>query len=329
MWRAIFTPSIGMPGWRRGHCHDDRQTAFCGVERFPFRHPLGALVVADHFFQPSIGEFIRKLRAIDGDGCDRAGVDQLLDTSPLRGVQKIFRSADVRIVNVLLALGPQAVIGGRMKDALDALHRAIKRGGVAQITGHIFERQIRDRAIGAGRAQQHAHFIAAGHQLPRHVAAKKSRRSRDQRGHATFTPSSVACDSCSTGTLDFSSALWVARPSRLTIGSIKRERSSHHALPISFRASLVLCNEAAGSGFAELDSPRASESTQPSTSRECAKSNNFAASLIPISEVTRTWAQIKKPESLAARMPSTANGGGPASRRTGSRRTARKSRGTG
>ena len=56
--------------------------------------------MADHFFQLGVGEFIGKLRAVDGNRCHRAGVDQLLDARALGGVQKIFRSADIRIVNL-------------------------------------------------------------------------------------------------------------------------------------------------------------------------------------------------------------------------------------
>ncbi len=57
--------------------------------------------MAHHFFQLRVGEFVGKLRPVDGDGRHSAGIDQLLDAGALRGVQKIFRAADVRIVNLL------------------------------------------------------------------------------------------------------------------------------------------------------------------------------------------------------------------------------------
>src|SRR5260370_16954720 len=85
-----------------------------------------------------------------------------------------------------------------MEDALDALNGAVERRGIAQIAGHIFEGQIRNRAIGARGAQKHAHFVAASHKLPCHVAAQEARRPCDHRGHPPFTPSSFPPPSSST-----------------------------------------------------------------------------------------------------------------------------------
>src|SRR4029077_3269518 len=104
----------------------------------------------------------------------------------------------------------------------------------------------------------------------------------DQRSHATFTPSSLARDSCSAGAL-FSFALRTALLSPLTTGSIKREKDSHHALPISFRASPAFCNETDTSVSVEFDSLLASDITIPSTSLEFARSINSATSLISVS----------------------------------------------
>ena len=96
------------------------QAAFRGVQDFLLRHPFRTFVVANHFFELRVGRFIGKLRAVDGDGRDRAGVDQLLNAGALCGIQKIFCAADVRIVNVLLAPGPQAVIRRNVEDAFHA-----------------------------------------------------------------------------------------------------------------------------------------------------------------------------------------------------------------
>src|SRR5438445_8448817 len=228
--------------------------------------------MADHFFQLAVGQFIGKLRAIDGDSCHRAGVDQLLDAGSLRGIQKILRSSDVRIVDVLLALGPQAIIRGNVKNALDALHGAGERGGIAQISGYMLERQIRNRAIGARGAQEHSNFVTTGHQLPSDVAAQEAGRACDQRGHATFTPCSLACVSCSRPT-PVSSALCSALRSPLTTGSTSCEKNSHHLLPISLRVSAVLSCTA--TAFAP---PVAGVITIPSTSNERASWNSSATS---------------------------------------------------
>ena len=59
-----------------------------------------------------------------------------------------------------------------------------------KIAGDVFQRQIGDGAVLAGRAQQHAHAFAARHQLARHVAAEKARRSGDESGHQACAPSS-------------------------------------------------------------------------------------------------------------------------------------------
>src|SRR5438477_259076 len=81
------------------------------------------------------------------------GTKNLLDAAMRAGthggVEKIFCSAHVGIVNVLPALGPQAVIRGHMEDALGARDRARDCGGIAQVAGNVFEREITDGAIRA------------------------------------------------------------------------------------------------------------------------------------------------------------------------------------
>ena len=107
------------------------------------------------------------------------------DISTLGGLEKIPGAADVRIVNVLLAFGPQAIIGGNVKHTRGAGKRASKRRRVPQITGDVFEWQIGDRAIVAGRPQENANGLAAGDELPRHMAAKKSRSTGYERRHCS------------------------------------------------------------------------------------------------------------------------------------------------
>ena len=176
---------------RRGRHHDNNgQARLRGFERFLLGHPLGALVVADHFFQAGVSEFVGMLRTVHGDCGDGAGVDELLDPGAHGSVQKIFRATYVGIVNVLFAPGPQAVVSGDMEDALGSLHGARDRSCVAQIAGDILKGQIRDGAIGARRAHDHAHVFAARHELSRYVAPQEARSARDQRSHAISTPSS-------------------------------------------------------------------------------------------------------------------------------------------
>src|SRR5882724_1291395 len=195
-----FSGGRGLPvpraDGRGGHGDDDGQPAFRGAEGFLFREPFRTLVVADHLFELGVREFIGMLGAIYGDGGHGAGVDELLDARALCGVQKIFCAADVRIVDVLLAPGPQAVIRGDVEDALDVFHGAIERGGIAQVSGDIFEREIGNGAIGTGGAHEHADVIAARNELARNVTAQKSSRSCDQRGHETRMLSSQVLAGC-------------------------------------------------------------------------------------------------------------------------------------
>src|SRR2546427_9156675 len=152
-----------------------------------------------------------------------------------------------------------------MEDALDALQRAIERRGVAQIPGHILEGQIRNRTIGARRAQKYAHFVPAGHELSCYVATQEARRACDQRGHATFTPSSSARASCWTRT-SIAWALGAEYCSALTTGSTIRENDSHHVLRMSLRASAIFRCKAPASGVAEFAPPFGGVITIPSTS---------------------------------------------------------------
>src|SRR2546429_6922534 len=135
---------------------------------------LGALVMADHLFESSVRKFVGMLRTVNGDGGDRAGVNELLDARAYRSVEKVFCAADVRIVNILLALSPQTIIGGNMEDALGSLRRASDCCRIAQIASDVFERQVRDRPIGARRTQHYAHIFSPRHQLARHVAAQEA-----------------------------------------------------------------------------------------------------------------------------------------------------------
>ena len=107
----------------------------------------------------------------------------MLDAGAFRGSQEILRAAHVRFINIFAALGPQAVIGGHVEDALHALQRTVERGRVAQIAGDILERQIGDGAIVTGSAQQHAHVIAARDKLASNVAAQKAGGASDQCSH--------------------------------------------------------------------------------------------------------------------------------------------------
>src|SRR6267378_2376183 len=163
-------PVPGADG-RGGHGDDHGESVFRGAEGFLLREPFRTLVVADHLFKLGVRELIGMLGAVDGDGGDGAGVDELLDAGALCRVQKIFCAADVRIVDVLLAPGPQAVIRGDVEDALDVFHGAIERGGIAEVAGDIFERKIGNGAIGAGGAHEHADVVSARNALARYVTA--------------------------------------------------------------------------------------------------------------------------------------------------------------
>ena len=147
--------------------------------------------MTDHLCQLRVGKLIGMFGTIHCDCSNRACVNELRDTCTLGGIEKIPGAADVRIVNVLLAFGPQAIISGNVKHTRDASKRASERRRVPQIAGDVFERQIGDRAIVAGRAQENAHVLAASDELPRDVAAKKPRSAGYERRHAQ-SPSSQA-----------------------------------------------------------------------------------------------------------------------------------------
>ena len=148
--------------------------------------------MADHLFESSVRKFVGMLRTVNGDGGDRAGVNELLDARAYRSVEKVFCAADVRIVNILLALSPQTMIGGNMEDALGSLRRASDCCRIAQIASDVFERQVRDRPLGARRTQHYAHIFSPRHQLARHVAAQEAGSAGHQDGHAIPMPSSRA-----------------------------------------------------------------------------------------------------------------------------------------
>ena len=148
--------------------------------------------MANHLFEPGVGKFVGMLRTVNGDRGDRAGINELLDARAHRGIEKVLCAADVRIVNILLALGPQTIIGGNVEDPLGSLRGARDRCRVTQIARDVFERQIRDRPIGARGTQHHAHVFPPRHQLARHVAAQEARSAGHQDGHAIPTPSSCA-----------------------------------------------------------------------------------------------------------------------------------------
>src|SRR5579859_7304770 len=131
------------------------------------------------------------LRTVHGNRRDRAGVNELCNVRPFGRVEKIFRTADVRIVNIPLAPCPEAVVGGDVENARHAVESAGQRSRIAQIASDIFERQIGNRAIVAGSAKQHANTFTARDELPRDVTAEEAGSSCNERGHAQ-SPSSKA-----------------------------------------------------------------------------------------------------------------------------------------
>ncbi len=76
-----FSSGCGFPvprtNGRCGHGDDCRNTLLRSVENRTFGLPFRPLVVADHFFQPGIGEFGGLLGPVYGDRRDSACVDKL------------------------------------------------------------------------------------------------------------------------------------------------------------------------------------------------------------------------------------------------------------
>jgi hypothetical protein len=73
--------------------------------------------------------------------------------------------------------GPQAVVGGDVEDQAATGHRAIERGGVAQIAGDAFHIQFRDATAGA---HQGANGVAALTKKAGDVPTEEPGSSRDQ-----------------------------------------------------------------------------------------------------------------------------------------------------
>ena len=94
--------------------------------------------MADHFFQLCVGEFVGIFGTIYRDSRDGTRINKLRDVCSLCGFEKILCTAHVRIVNVLLALGPQAIVGGNMEDSFDSRKGASERSGIAKVAGYIF-----------------------------------------------------------------------------------------------------------------------------------------------------------------------------------------------
>src|SRR6266700_5768648 len=260
--------------------------------------------MAHHLFLLGVGELIRELRAIDGNRGHGTCVDELLHARALRSVQQIPRSANIRIVNLPRATGQQPVIGRHVEDAFHAFHGALKRSRVTQVACHILERQIRNRAIGARSAHQHAHIFTARHQLPSQVAAEKSGRSCNKCGHAILTLSLFVSASASMPAPLFS-ALRTVSTSPPKTGSTSCEKNSHQRFPINFWASAVFRRGASPDRLAEL-APPVGEITTPSTSSVLACRMNSATSLSFVSSSIRACTHVRKPESRATRNPSIA-----------------------
>ena len=140
--------------------------------------------MADHFVEARFRRFVGRLWAIDRDGGDGAGVNELLDTGVFRRKKKIFCAADVGFVNIFRALRPKTIIRRDVKDALHALHSTLEGSGIAQVAGDILQREIGDSAVVARSAQQHAHDIAARDELASDVAPEETGGTCNQSSHA-------------------------------------------------------------------------------------------------------------------------------------------------
>src|SRR5580704_14097510 len=282
---------------RRRHRHDHWQAFLRGVQRFAFGHPFRTLVVADHFFELGIGGFVGWGGAIHRNRCDRAGVDELLDTGALGRGENIFRAADVGIVDVLRMLGPQAIVRGGVKDALDAFHGAVQRCGVAQIPGHILQREVGDGAVLAGWSKQHPHTFAARDQLASDVATKEACGAGNQRGHEACTPSSNW--RCADWLID---ATRTARLRNTPTPSIARKPN---VFDTRIQQGSNNCFLAAARATKSSDVPSAGRIKRPSRSNECNCAWSSLSASTSLGACSSVSATTRKPESLATRIAST------------------------
>ncbi len=99
-----FSGRRGLPipranGSRR-HGDNHRRSTFGRVSHLLLGKPFGALVVADHLVEPRLRRLVGRLRAVDRDGSDGAGVNELLDTGALGSSQQIFCAAHVGLINI-------------------------------------------------------------------------------------------------------------------------------------------------------------------------------------------------------------------------------------
>ena len=142
--------------------------------------------MADHFVHGRLRLFVRQSTlARNGDGRDRARINEFLDARAPRRVEQVLRPVHIRFVDFPWIAGPEPVIRGDVKNALHAVHRAIQRRAIPQIPCEAIRVQPFERAEIAGRAHQHPHVLPASCQCAGDVAAEKACRSGDQRFHNT------------------------------------------------------------------------------------------------------------------------------------------------
>ncbi len=129
-----FPRGRGFPVARpHGSCGIDdhhRQARFGGAQGALLGLEFRALVVPDHFADGRLRLFIRQAAfARNGDGRDRAGINEFLDARTPRRIEQVLRPGHVRFVNFARIARPQPVIRGNVIHAptrLPARDRAMR-----------------------------------------------------------------------------------------------------------------------------------------------------------------------------------------------------------
>src|SRR5262249_40387692 len=183
---------------------------------------------------------------VDGYRGNRACIDELLDPSSLGGGKHVLRAAEIGVVDFFRVLSPQPVVCCNMKDTLNAVHGPIERSGITQVPGHIFERQVGNRAILARWPQQHADVFSPCNQLPRYMAAQEPCRACNQRRHWSCTLSSVGGGAFTKGGGNGKPGSRSVAGTGNMAESSKRESSAHRYSSNCWRAAaIVRCRSAA------------------------------------------------------------------------------------
>ncbi len=167
----------------RGGVDDDGGQAALGHQ--PLDHPLGGdlalLVGADGLAVVQGGGLVDDGVGVAGaQGGDRGGIDNPPHARGQGGLHHGAGPGDVGADDLGGVRRPQAVVGGDVKQVVDALHGPGQGVGIGQVAQGDFAARALEIAFGAGRTGEDAQGQAAAAQRAQHRAAHEPGRAGDQ-----------------------------------------------------------------------------------------------------------------------------------------------------